>query len=595
MFSTKIKKIFISLVLILSLALTGLQSIKAQAATTSVAIGETRTYTITYNNAQGEPGSNPMLLKIYIGDKLDVNINSFVDTFDPTGATPAAFCINPAFIGVNTEPGWGYYLTYAPRSSTTAVPANNTCTTGGLSTANPTDIPVGKVGTITFKATLKNTANAGDILDPATAVSGKYQGLRAKILTTVGTTVFTSPDADLIINVTAAPATVVDPDLTTGPGSLGTSTNCVAGTNVTIGQTYSCSWPITGTGTFTLPTGGIQARTNQAANNSAPVSTCTITGAVLTCTGISTTGTPSALTPGSANVQLGKGTTPATWPTKSTVNLVAAATVVDPDLTTGPGSIGTSTDCVAGTNVTIGQPYTCSWPITGTAPFTLPTGGIQARTNQAANNSAPVSTCTITGAVLTCTGISTTGTPGALTPGSANVQLGKGATPATWPTKATVNLVAASTEIDPNTGGNVGNFTSCTPAASNIIIGTTYSCTFPLTGTGPFTLPTGGIQAKTNQGSVNSTTVSCAVSGSTLVCSGIKTDATFTIGSANVQLGQGATPSTWNNKGSITLGVATIVVPRTGGFEIAAIGLALAGIIGGGAYFVIRRKKVKSL
>ncbi|MEI6729021.1 MAG: hypothetical protein WCK98_05250, partial [bacterium] len=215
-----LSKFLLTLLLVVTLTFTGLQSIKAEAAAVSVAIGETRTYKITYNNAQGESGANPMLLKIYIGDKLNVDTSSFVDTFDPSGTTPTPFCINPAFIAVDSEPGWGYYLQYAPRSSSTAVPSNNTCTTGGLSTANPTDIPAGKVGEITFKATLKNTATAGQVLDPATAVAGKYQGVRAKILTTVATTVFTSPDADLTINVTAAATTEVNPDTGGNIGNL---------------------------------------------------------------------------------------------------------------------------------------------------------------------------------------------------------------------------------------------------------------------------------------------------------------------------------------------------------------------------------------
>lgn len=467
MFAQKFRKIIAAVFTLASILLVSATSVNVQAASTTQAVGQNKTFTVTYFNAQNEPGSNPMYLEIFIGNKLQVDVNSFKDTFN--SGTPN--CINSAFVLQNVA-GWGYYLKYAPRSSTAGNVASCTgAANAGANVATPTDIPIGQSGTVTFNATLTN-ANVGDILTPTNITN--LQGIRSVITTNVAGTNYNA-SADLDINVVAPTAVVVDPDLTTGPGSLGTSTDCVATTNVTIGQTYNCSWPITGTGPFTLPTGGIQARTNQGGNNSAPVSTCTISGSVLTCTGISSTGTPSAFTPGSGNVQLGKGATPATWPTKSTVNLVAAATVVNPD-----------------------------------------------------------------------------------------------------------------------PGGNVGNLTSCSPAATSIIIGTTYTCTFPLTGTGPFTLPTGGIQAKTNQGNVNSTPVSCTVSGSVLTCTGIKTDGSFTTGTANVQLGQGSTPSTWNNKGTINLAVAPVVLPRTGGFEIAAIGLALAGIVGGGTYFLIRRKKVKN-
>jgi hypothetical protein len=144
----------------------------------------------------------------------------------------------------------------------------------------------------------------------------------------------------------------------------------------------------------------------------------------------STTGAKTATT------NLG-GTTP--------VNVVAGSTIVDPDLASGNGSVGNSTDCTSTTNVSIGTTYTCTFPINGTGPFVLPSGGIQARTNQTTNNSTPVSSCTISASVLTCTAITTIGTPNPLTSGNGNVQLGKGTTPATWNNKGVINLTTAST------------------------------------------------------------------------------------------------------------------------------------------------------
>ncbi|MEI6729081.1 MAG: hypothetical protein WCK98_05555, partial [bacterium] len=131
----------------------------------------------------------------------------------------------------------------------------------------------------------------------------------------------------------------------------------------------------------------------------------------------------------------------------------------------------------------------------------------------------------------------------------------------TWNDKGALTLIAATTEVNPDTGGNIGNLTSCTPAATAIVISNTYSCDFPITGAGPFALPTGGISARTNQGTNNSTAVSsCAIVGAAspyiLRCTLIKTDnASFTPAAAKVQLAKGAivAGSTWNDKGALTL------------------------------------------
>ncbi|MEI6729020.1 MAG: LPXTG cell wall anchor domain-containing protein [bacterium] len=305
------------------------------------------------------------------------------------------------------------------------------------------------------------------------------------------------------------------------------------------------------------------------------------------------------------------------WNVAFNYTATAQSTEVNPD--TG-GNVGNLTSCTpAATAITIGTVYSCDFPLTGTAPFVLPTGGISAKTNQGTNNSSPVSTCTVAASVLTCTGIKTDST--SFIAGAAKVQLAKGtiSTTSTWNDKGAVTLVTpvATTEVNPDTGGNVGNLTSCTPAATAITIGTVYSCDFPLTGTAPFTLPTGGISAKTNQGTNNSSPIStCTIAGSVLTCTGVKTDSTsFIAGAAKVQLAKGtiSTTSTWNDKGAVTLVVATTTssatvssttisvarstptvgqLPTTGGFSVALALISGLGALGSFAY-LSRRKGLR--
>jgi len=227
--------------------------------------------------------------------------------------------------------------------------------------------------------------------------------------------------------------TLVNPPLTTAD-IPGLTLVCGGGNTVPVNSTTTC--------TFTLPTGkALPTSPNDfklGIGTATPAGTCTVTnvttGAV-TCTGVPT-GTQTGNQP--INGQIGTGTV---TPTGETVNV---GTAVDPDLASGPGSLSNSTDCTSTTSVVIGATYTCTFPINGTGPFALPSGGIQAKTNQGTNNSTPVSTCTISGSILTCSGITTVGTPNALTAGSGNVQLGKGTTPATWNNKGSVLLTVSN-------------------------------------------------------------------------------------------------------------------------------------------------------
>jgi hypothetical protein len=247
-----------------------------------------------------------------------------------------------------------------------------------------------------------------------------------------------------------------------------------------------------------------------------------------------------------ATTNLG-GTTPVT------VTSGSGSTTVDPDLSSGPGSLSNATDCTSSTLVTIGTTYTCTFPISGTGPFVLPSGGIQARTNQGSNNSTPVSTCTISSSNLICTGITTVGSPSALTAGAGNVQLGKGTTPSTLNNKGAVLLTTSTgTTI---TATNISNSTNCTSALS-VNVGTTYSCDFPLTGDSNnlYALPTSGIVAGTSTATGQSP--ACTISGNgtaqvKLVCASVPTTA-GTVGLQNVLLFINGS-SSGVDKGDVTL------------------------------------------
>ena len=93
MFVQKLWKIIIGVFTLVSILIVSASGINANAATTTQAVGQNKTFTVTYFNAQNEPGSNPMSLEIYIGNQLQIDVNSFRDTF----SSGTANCINPAF------------------------------------------------------------------------------------------------------------------------------------------------------------------------------------------------------------------------------------------------------------------------------------------------------------------------------------------------------------------------------------------------------------------------------------------------------------------------------------------------------------------
>ncbi len=330
--------------------------------------------------------------------------------------------------------------------------------------------------------------------------------------------------------------TLVTGTTTVISSNVSNSTDCVSTTNLTIGNTYTCTFPITGGVNYMVPAGGIVARTEQGANTTGNSSACTILSTTLTCTNIQSSPTTS---PGLANVTLQFNATGG-YDDKGDVTLVAPLTTIT------ASNISNSSDCTTLSNVVLGNSIPCSFSLTGGITYVLPTNGIVAGVQTASGTSIP---CTILGAVLTCSSIPTAGA----TLGGQNVNLFiDGST--TPVDKGDVTIV--STTIS---ASNVSSSSTCT-SATNILIGTTYTCTFPLIGGTSYALPTNGIIARTDQG-INNSAISpnCTiVSGTTLTCTNIPSSPNITAGIADVTLQFDGTGG-FVDKGDITA-VSPLVV-----------------------------------
>jgi hypothetical protein len=123
-------------------------------------------------------------------------------------------------------------------------------------------------------------------------------------------------------------------------------------------------------------------------------------------------------------------------------------------------STGNSTDCTATKTVTIGQTYTCTFPLTGSQNnvYSLPASGITASTSTATGTSQP---CTILNngtaqATMQCTGIPTSGA----TAGVQNVLVN-------GQDKGDVNLVPAFDPNGDNDGDGITNGTECNSTGTN--------------------------------------------------------------------------------------------------------------------------------
>jgi alpha-tubulin suppressor-like RCC1 family protein len=325
--------------------------------------------------------------------------------------------------------------------------------------------------------------------------------------------------------LTGTVGTPIDPVINTGEGSFG---NCTPSGNVLIGNTYNCTFAINGTPPFALPANGLFVRTNQGANNSTSISSCTISVSTLTCNGIKTDN--ASFVAGSANIQFSVGSAATTWTTKGTITLQAPATVVDPSI---PGIIGDSTNCVVSNAVTLGDVYTCDFPLTGTLPFALPTTGIFARTKQTAVGSTPVSCNIVISSTLRCNGIKT---DNGIISGPGDVELGLTSSPTTWYKKGLVNIIPSSLVI-PNTLNGVAN---CT-LSGNVALGNNFDCSFALTGSANnyYSLPL-GINIIASANTATGTSSNCTINNNgtanaILFCSSIPTTGA-TLGIQNILL-----------------------------------------------------------
>ncbi len=365
--------------------------------------------------------NEPDIQRVYAYWKkgLYTSVYSYTATTTTTGSATPVYGTAVTPTSYTPEPGQITGLTCTPSS----VVASGTVNCSGQATGAPSGVPYAGNITVTID-------NGGGSITTTINPDGTFTASSVPVGTTTGTKAATTNlGGTTSITVTAASITV-DPDLASGPGSLSNSTDCTSAKNVTIGTVYTCSFPINGTGPFVLPAGGIQARTNQSANNSTPVNTCTIAASVLTCTGITTVGTPSTLIAGTGNVQLGKGTTPATWNTKGVVTLVAATS---PLTTTDIPSL--TVTCGVG-----GTPGTVRVNTTTTCTFTLPTNKtLPNNFKLGIGNATPAGTCTvgtgINSSLVTCINVPT-GTLLGTQP--INGQIG---TETITPTGETVNVI----------------------------------------------------------------------------------------------------------------------------------------------------------
>ena len=235
----------------------------------------------------------------------------------------------------------------------------------------------------------------------------------------------------LVGNATPAYNTAVTSGVTYTPNSGEITGLTCTPASTTTGSSVACSGQATGAPSGVPYSGDVTVSIDNGGGTATVALTSSGTFSTTLTVG-TTTGTKIATT------DLGGSTS---------ITVIASTTTIDPTLTTGDGSLGTSTDCTTTKSVTLGSVYTCNFPINGTGPFVLPTGGITTKTNEttpsAQNSNTTTDNCTITGTslnILTCTGIKT---DNGIVAGIGNVQLGAGATPTTFTTKTTVTLVNA--------------------------------------------------------------------------------------------------------------------------------------------------------
>jgi hypothetical protein len=356
-------------------------------------------------------------------------------------------------------------------------------------------------------------------------------------------------NVDLYIDGSSTPndrgdVTLLAPVITINDSNVQNSGNCTSASQVVIGNLYSCNFPLTGNtyNLYQLPANGVVARTEQGANTTGNSSACTISSTTLTCTNIPTT--PNT-TPGAANVTLQFNGTGGYFD-RGDVNLV-------PTVITS-ANIGNSNSCSTSLNILIGNAYDCDFPLSGGVFYTLPQGGVQARSEQGIQFTLSTNNCSIiNNNILRCISIPTSN----LSQGVGDVALQFGGT-GSFEDRGVVNLFA------PYSIGlsDIGSSQNCITTFA-VLVGDTYICTFPLTGSpvNTYSLPNDGIVARTTQGNVNSTpSPNCTIIDNStpqarLSCAQIPTQTStnpLAVGAADVQIRVGAN-GTFTKRGDVLL------------------------------------------
>ena len=268
-------------------------------------------------------------------------------------------------------------------------------------------------------------------------------------------------------SVLITPTIISDANIDTASGSCNPST-------VDQGLTTNCTFPLTGSSSYGLPNNGLRAAistapglTTSLVDQSDP---CTITLANLICNNLPTKSNATGEIPtGTYEVTLfNPGTTTTYLINKAPVS-VQAKVITQSD-------VNFSTDCVDSSVVNIGNTYNCMFELSGnnTKVYTLPTGGIVARTQGSSIDSSP---CVINnngaGAILLCSNIPTTG----VVKGVRKVTLKIGSA-VTYVDKGSQTFLDAINNVDLN-------MLDINCVAS--IVNSTTSCSFPKP---LFTLPT---------------------------------------------------------------------------------------------------------
>jgi hypothetical protein len=324
---------------------------------------------------------------------------------------------------------------------------------------------------------------------------------------------------------------------------------------------FTCTFPITGTGTYTLPTGGLFAETGY--SGMVPESVCTITGTNLVCTNIRAKNNrenrPEGFNNGSNAPTYQYGQV-GIWvgQTAGAGNQPGYTEKAKITITKAPATAQQLTDAIDCTpkTTTVNTTVKC----TGQLPATVTADNLQIKVGD--------------GTAVTCT-VSATG---AIDCPLANVGTTTGTkdvtattTTVTTPVKVdTITVTAAAKVLNPATDLGTGDCNN-----KSYVFDTYFTCTFPITGTGTYTLPTGGLFAETGY-SGQLPESKCVINGMNLVCTNIRAKnnrenrpegfnngsnaPTYQYGQVGIWVGQ---PDTLGTAGYTEKAKITITAPET--------------------------------